>query len=327
MRATKFLYLIILWFLLACSPISTPETSAPSQRTPGLPPTWTFTPSLPPSKTPLRTATLTFTPLPSATQLPATLTNSPTSNIPTPSVTSTLTPTITTGCIVSALEDGVILQPSPLFDPYALVPTMVPSTTYQAVSIYPTYYELLLDGEPAGWVDYRLTNIEIESTCESLPTDTRKIEEFPGLCFFTPDGKEVQTYRDSTLAEPLEIISGTGNYLNLLQLEGVYCTTISQAGPSFCVRADDVRALGACENVTRSGITTTEGWLWSQPDGVAGHESVSFGREMVIYLQDKPVQGPPPPSESGDGSWYYVRIGKQQNGSYGWIWSAYFTFR
>jgi len=226
------------------------------------------------------------------------------------------------------LKDGVILQQSPFYDPYGLLPTMVPTATYEAVSIYPTYYELTLEEAPAGWVDYRLDTVDVKGPdCSELPSDTRNLSEFPNLCFFTPDNKEVTTYNDSTLNQPLGIISGTENYILMLQLQGIYCTTISHAGPSFCVKAGDVRVSGVCQGVTRSGITTTEGWLWSQPNGELGKETVSFGEEMRIFFQDDPVQGPKPPSTSEEGAWYYVRIGSQEGGVYGWMWSSFFTHR
>ncbi len=220
------------------------------------------------------------------------------------------------------------MQLAPFFDPYGLLPTMAPTATYQAVRIYPTYYELMLENESVGWVDYRLTTIDYEAAaCSGIPSDNRELTAFPGLCFFTPDNKEVTTYSDSTLNTPLGIISGTDNFILMLQLEEIYCTTISHAGPSFCVKADDVRVLGDCGNVTRGGITTAEGWLWSLPNGDLGKETVSFGNEMKIYFQDDPVRGPKPPSTSEEGAWYYVRIGSQKDGTYGWIWSTFFSFR
>jgi hypothetical protein len=331
MRLSKFLYLIVFLFLFGCSVIPQPKDNATvptSKSTAGLPPTWTPTASSVPSQTPVRAPTQTFTPLPSATSLPPTLTIRPTSNIPTPTFTPTITPTITSGCAVSALEEGIILQQSPFYDPYGLLPTMAPTATYEAVRTYPTYFELTLENESVGWVDYRLITLDIEGPgCDRLPTDTRELAEFPDLCFFTPDGKEVTTYSDSTLSRPLDTISGTGNFVTLLQLEEVYCTVISHAGPSFCVKAADVQLLGNCENVTRSGITTVEDWLWSQPNGEVGKETISFGKDMRIYFQDDPVQGPKPPSTSEEGAWYYVRIGSQKDGAYGWIWSSFFAFR
>ena len=330
MHHTKFFLLILSLYLFGCTNALQPTAMEviPTQRsTSGLPPTWTPTFTLPPSQTPQRTPTQTFTPLPSVTPLPATLVSSPTSNVPTLTVTATLTPTLITGCAVTALEEGVILQVAPFYDPYGLLPTMVPSTIYEAVTYAPTYFELTLDNEPVGWIDNRLTSLKIEGPCDVLPTDKREWAEFPNQCFFTPDDKEVTTYSDSELTEPLDTISGEASFPLSLQLEEAYCTVVSHAGPSFCVAAQDVRLTGNCEKVTQAGITTEDGWLWSLPDGEMGEEIISFASEMTIYFVDDPISGPKPPSITEEGYWYYVRLGSQKNNSYGWIWSSLFTFR
>jgi len=153
LRLLKYFYLIVLLFLVGCistlqKPDAVPSLTQRNQNV--LPPTWTLTPSLPPTETPVRSPTLTFTPLPSATSLPPTITTSPTSNVPTSTGTPTKTPKLVTDCYFWAVEEGVEIHSVPFEETFRLLPTMIPSVTYQAITYHPTFFELMLDGESVG---------------------------------------------------------------------------------------------------------------------------------------------------------------------------------
>jgi len=328
MRFPKHTYLIVFLFLFGCAtPTQTlPTFPPPTQRSvKTLPPTWTLTASVQPSETPVRPATLTFTPLPSVTPQPSTLTPSPTSDHPTPTATATLTPTQITGCLVTALEEGVVMEIAPFYDPHRLRPTMEPVIPYQAVTESPTYWEVMRDGESVGWVDYRLVTIDIQGPeCDNLPIDTREFTEFPGLCFFTPDGNEIPTYNDSELNEPRDTISGTGSYVISAQLENAYFTIISHAGPSFYVESSQVRSFGDCDGVPKSATIIADGWLWSQPDGQTGEQIGPLTSGTRVYIQEGPINGPKPPDIEADGAWHLVLVGSREDNLSGWIWSSIF---
>lgn len=325
MRLPKFSYLIVFLFLFACS--STPQPTerplTPTQRDlVVLPPTWTPTASVVPSQTPIRPPTQTFTPFPSVTPLPATLTSSPTSDVPTLTPTATITPTADTSCYVFALEEGVNIYSAPFIDPYRVLPTMSPTITYQAASIYEPYYELTLNEETIGWVDYRpLTLASQGPGCNFLPIDERELTDFPSLCFFSADG-ELETFTDRALSEPYENITSTVPYVLLVQYSDVFYTSLSEDGPSFFVDADQVSTSGNCDTVPFAGLTIRDGFLWSQPDGEKGEQLEELTRGKRIYIQEGPVKGPNPPSFSGDGSWYFVMVSPQRLGIYGWVWSS-----
>lgn len=330
MRLLKFFYSIVFLFLVGCATPTQPLPTSPppTQRSAKtLPPTWTLTASVQPSETPVRPATLTFTPLPSVTPQPPTLTPSATSDAPTPTVTNTLTPTQVTGCLVAALEDGIVAEVAPFYDPHRLRPTLEPSVPYQAINKYPTYWEVMQDGEAVGWIDYRLVTIEIQGPdCDKLPQDTREFTEFPGLCFFTPDGNEVPTYKESDLNDPWDTISGTGFYVISAQFENAYFTIISHAGPSFYVESSQVRTFGDCENIPTAATIISDGWLWAQPNGQTGEQIAPLTLDERIYIQEGPAEGPKPPDAEADGDWYLVMVGSRTDGLSGWIWSAHFKF-
>ncbi len=336
MRPSKYFYLIIFLFLFGCTN-TVQQTEILDTLTPPsparLPHTWTPTASLAPSETPIRPATLTFTPLPSVTQLPNTLTARPTSDapaleVPTIIVTPTLTPELVGDCDLWALEEGVPIHSVPFDETYSLLPTMIPSVVYRAITYHSTYYEIMLDGEPLGWVDYRLLSVRSEgSRCSYLPVDDREMTEFPGLCFFTPDNREVDVFRDSALTEYSEMIAGTHPYRILLRYKDVYYSNNGKGTPHYYVDASRVRAFGDCERIPRAGITTNESGVWSQPTWHLGEQVGSLDADTQIAIHQGPVQGPKPPGVSESGYWYLVKVPWHQDGALvGWIWSPFFKF-
>lgn len=328
----KFIYLIVFLFLFGCSDTPQQPTAAlytPTQRSPvKLPPTWTPTVFLPPSETPIRPATLTFTPLPSVTPLPATITISPTSNVPTLSVTPTIKPTLVSDCDFLALDEGVDLHTVPFDESYNLLPTMIPSVAYQAISYHPPYYELMLDGKSVGWADYRLLSVSSEgSGCSNLPIDNREIYEFSSLCFFTTDNRAVDVYRDKELTVYSETISGTRPHRIVLRYKDVYYSNNGIGTPYNYVDAGQVRIFGACERIPKAGEIITDSILWSQPNGQFGEQVASVPEGSMIAVQEGPVQGPKPPEASELGYWYLVKVPLHQDGTpSGWIWSSFFEF-
>jgi len=336
MCPSKNFCLIIFLFLFGCAD-TVQQTETLDTLTPPspvrLPHTWTPTAYLAPSETPIRPATLTFTPLPSVTQLPLTLTASPTSDAPTLEVpaiveTPTQTPTLVSDCDFWTLEEGAPINSVPFDETFSLLPTMIPSVTYQAVTHHPTYYELMLDGEPVGWADYRLLSVRSEGPgCSNLPFDEREMTEFRGLCFFTPDNREVEVFSDSALTKYSDTIAGTHPHRILLRYKDVYYSNNGRGTPHIYVDASRVRTFGDCVRIPRAGITTTESGLWSQPTWHLGEQVGALPADTDIAIHEGPVQGPKPPGVSESGYWYLVKVPWYQDGTpYGWIWSSFFKF-
>ena len=324
MRPPKYISMIVFMFLFACSNGSGPTITPiiPTQRSPVvLPPTWTLTATSIPSHTPVRSPTLTFTPFPSATPLPATWTRTPTPDPRTPTVTSTTTPTTDPSCYVFALEAGVPIQSAPYIDPYRVLPTMSPTTTYQATGIYSTYYELALDDEPVGWVDTRQLTLASQGPgCYQLPSDTRSLSDFPGLCTIVPGDFEIFT--DRALQVPYQPITSTQTYVVLLNSAEVVLISTGESGSGLFVDARQAQPSGDCDTVPSTGISTTNGWLWSQPDGEKGEAFAPLLPGYPVFIQKGPVEGPGPPSTSQTGAWYYVLVSPAAEGLSGWVWSS-----
>jgi len=201
---------------------------------------------------------------------------------------------------------------------------MSSTITYQASNIYPPYYELALDDQPLGWVDYRqLTIASLGPGCNQLPVDTRTLSDFPGLCTITANG-EVQTFTNRLLTEPYQTITPTQSSVPLLKLEQVYLASSGDVGANFFVDASLVSTHGDCDHIPSTGITTANGWLWSQPDGEKGEALVPLTPGYRVFIQEGPVEGAGPPSLSEDGAWYFVLVSPPEDGLTGWLWSSYF---
>lgn len=325
-------FILILFMLLSgCS--QTPQQSTtihtPTQRNSfKLPPTWTPTGFIQPSETSTQPAKLTFTPLPSVTPLPPTLTISPTSDLPTQQVTPTVKPTLVKDCDVWTMEEGVFLHSVPYDEPFSLLPTMIPSTTYKAISYHPTFYQLMLNANSVGWADYRLPTLNSEGPgCSDLPLDNREIYQYSNLCFFTTDNRSVDVYRDQELTVYADTISGTTAHRILLRYEDVYYSNDGVGTPNFFVDASQVRTFGACRSVPKAGEIIAETWLWSQPNAQLSEKVVLMPEGSQIAVQEGPVQGPKPPDASGSGYWYLVMgAWNRDNAPHGWIWSSFFDF-
>jgi hypothetical protein len=199
---------------------------------------------------------------------------------------------------------------------------MSPTSTYQATSIHPTYYELALDDESVGWVNYRsLTLASQGAGCNQLPTDDRELTEFPSLCFFEANG-EVQTYIDRTLSKPYQMITSTISYVLLLQYSDVFYSSVSDTGPGFFVDAGQVSTFGACEAVPYAGFTIANGWLWSLPNGQIGKQIAPLESGRRVFIQEGPIPGTNPPYINGEGAWYFVLVSPAEEGLSGWVWSS-----
>jgi len=327
----KLIYLILCLFLFGCK--QTPQQPAAlitsTQRSQvKLPPTWTPTVFLQPSETSTRPATLTFTPFPSVTPLPPTLTISPTSDLPTQQETPIVKPTLVRDCNFWTMEEGVSIHSVPFDEPFSLLPTMIPSVTYQATAYHPTYNHLMLNGKSVGWVDYSLISVSSEGPgCSNLPLDDREMVEFSNLCFFTTDNRAVDIYRDKELTVYADTISGTQPHRILLRYEDVYYSNIGMGAPNIYVDASQVRIFGACDRIPKAGEILIDSLLWSQPNGQIGEQVTTLPEGSQIAVQEGPVQGPKPPDASELGYWYLVKgAWDQESTPYGWIWSSFFKF-
>jgi hypothetical protein len=203
---------------------------------------------------------------------------------------------------------------------------MAPTITYQVISVHPTFYEIELDDELVGWVDYRAQALAYHGPgCDQIPIDVRELTDFPSLCFLVADGA-AETYTDRALSEPYSTITSTVPYVLLLQYSNVYYSSESEAGSGFFVAANQVDTFGACNQVPQAGLTISNGWLWSQPDGELGRRLAPIPPGKRIYIQEGPVEGEKPPSVDRDGAWYLVLLSPPEDGVSGWIWSAHFVF-
>jgi hypothetical protein len=198
---------------------------------------------------------------------------------------------------------------------------MSPTITYQATSIYPPYYELALNDEPLGWVDYRQLTLASQGPgCNQLPSDTRNLSDFPGLCTIAPGDLEIFT--DRALQVPYQPITSTQTYVVLLNYAEVILISTGESGSGLFVDAGQVSPSGDCEAVPSTGITTAKGWLWSQPDGENGEAFAPLLPGYWVFIQKGPVEGPGPPSTRQTGAWYFVLVSPPAEGLAGWVWSS-----
>jgi hypothetical protein len=330
-------YFFIFVFLISCTPQQQTPTIAIQTQEPvsvKLPPTWTQTPTHFPTTKLQQTATVTFTPLPSVTQLPQTQTVSPTSNIPitdrpNTAITPTITATLVNDCNFLALEEGVSLYSAPFDASYSILPTMIPSVTYQAIGYHSSYYELLLNGELVGWADYRLQSVRSEGTgCSSLPVDDREIFEFKSLCFFTTDNRAVDVFHDPDLIQYAKTISGPNAHRVLLRYQNAYFANLGMGSQNIYVEEKKVRTLGDCSTIPKAGIITVDSWLYSQPTWPVGEQMKMLPAGSLIAIHQGPFQGPKPPDSIGPGYWYFVKDPRNLEGKpHGWIWSSNFEFK
>lgn len=226
------------------------------------------------------------------------------------------------------MEEGVYINTVPFDEHFSLLPTMIPSVTYQATAYLPTYNHIMLNGKSVGWVDYRLSTVNSEGPgCSNLPLDNRNISQFSNLCFFTTDNRSVDVFRDKELTVYADTISGIQPHRVLLRYKDVYYSNDGKGTPYIYVDASKVRTYGACERVPQAGETIADIWLWSLPSAQIGEQVALLPEGSQIAIQEGPVQGPKPPGASELGYWYLVKgAWNQDDAPYGWIWSSFFNF-
>jgi len=286
------------------------------------------------------TPTVANTPIPSQEPTPASLptfslatVDSPLTPLPTFSFNNTPIPFSTTtsfitrtpyvgppeaDCFVTASKEGIHMNPGPFISAYRLLPTMELGVRYQVVDMYPTFYQLALDGVPIGWVEYITSGLSSEGTScvgffDRLP-DSRSLTDFAGLCFFTV-ARPTETFQDSALTEPHFIHLPASPYAHVVlwKSQKSYFTSLSHAGPSFYVPANNVSMFGDCAGIPTSATVTTAGWLWSEPDESRGEKLIRL--TVGLHLR---IEGLRPP----EGAWVYALVENQSESMSGWVWSA-----
>jgi hypothetical protein len=284
-----------------------------------LPDTWTLepTPTIPPSYTPAPSDT----PAPSVTLTPYPAGSTATAASPTSDVLAEPYP----DCRYFASQPGVRLLLAPFVDPYRVLPTMEPGRAYPAVIDKPTYTLLLDNGQPAGWVDYRMLALEMDGADCLSRRDEREVLDFPNLCFFTPKFS-VKAYFDSSLTQESHDLSPQNKYI-LLQYQDVYFSTYGHAGPSFFVSRNEVTTSGDCLDIPSAGIINRNTALYSQPDGKSTNVISALLVGQPVFIQTKTNPGTPPPEASAGGKWAQIRIPTTSGGLDGWCWSEYLDYR
>lgn len=279
-------------------------------------------------------ATLASLPTFDFSSLPTPLTPLPTfdgSTLPTPFPTATLSvPTLGPGtlepeCFVTASTEGIQLELGPFISRYRLLPKMEPGVIYQAIDIYPTFYQLARDGVPVGWVEYITTGLSTEGAgCARLfgrPAGMRSSAALSGLCFFTPDAP-TETFQDSGLTEPHFIeVSPPAEFVVLWKSQKSIFTSLSHAGPSFYVPANKVKTFGNCAGIPAPATVTTAGWLWSMPDEGQGEKLLRLSAGMRLH-----IEGNRPPDGSGQSAWVQAVFDQENESINGWIWSGLVSF-
>ena len=294
-----------------------------------LPPTWT---EIPPSET----STPTFTPSP---------TTSPTIT-PTHTKTSVTTPTLdqtgetqgqTTAtldwtdpqnvdCTFTATSSGVRILSAPFIDPYRILPTMEPGKPYPAVLTKPTYTLLLDNGQPLGWIDYRLIAVTHEGNDCLSQQDERAITDFSNLCFFTPN-EEIFGYNDAEFTETMNTLKPPASFVVLRQSENAYFTAYGSSGPSFLVKKDEVYLHGNCQSIPTLAEVTEDTSIYSNLPDQGGSIVYHLVAGEFIFTQSQTKQGPPPPGVEGTGSWILSRRHSWSEDINGWVWLDHIKYK
>jgi hypothetical protein len=287
------------------------------------PPTWT---ELPPTST-ATTSTRpspTITPTPTATPYPAE-SNQPTLISPAPNPTTDWNAVSLPDCIFTAAESGVRINPAPFIDPYHVLPTMEPGKPYPAVLTKPTYTLLLEDGQPLGWVDYRLLALTSEGNDCLTKYDQRELWDFP-LCFFTPL-TEINGYADSEFTEALHTLVPPTSLVVLYQSESYYFTAYGSSGPSFVVKKEEVTTHGKCDDIPTLAKATNETSLYSDLPDRGGSMIYTLAADESIFTQSQRRDGSPPPGAEGSGYWILARKHSWSEDINGWVWSGQIEYK
>lgn len=319
---------LIVAILTGCVPldlssIQPSNTPAPTGTKVVLPATWTkppptatpsasITPSSTTSPTITPTATATPSPIPSLEPTEVSLEPSPTTDWSTARLPD---------CTFTATEPGVRILSAPFIDPYHVLPTMEPGKPYPAVLTKPTYTLLLEDGQPLGWVDYRLLALTFQGSECLTAYDEREIYDFQ-LCFFTPL-EEINGYSDSSFTTPMHTLSPTTSLVVLYQSERAYFTAYGSSGPSFIVKKEEVSIHGNCEDIPTLVRATRETSLYSDLPSLGGGVVYTLEEEESLFTQSQQKNGPPPPGVGGSGYWVLARKPSWTEDINGWVWSGH----
>jgi hypothetical protein len=266
---------------------------------------------------PFNTATISPTPEPTQSQL----------STPLPSTAPKITGS---NCTMSTTEEGIELFRVPYFQDRRILPTMEPDYAYTAAETFPTMVRLLRDGETAGWVDYRLTAVSLQGS-DCLETQySGDLTDFMDYLCFVVANPPTDTYMDSEFTEPsgMMISSDPVYVVTVLGKQGPLGSCVGHAGPCFSIDPTTVNLVGNCDDLPRSGQTTSETQLWSQPDGSAGapiHDLAAGQFLAVQYGED--TAGAAPPGAPTPGKWLHVKLSGFTLPRHGWVWSQFVSYR
>ena len=325
-------YILCLSILGSCVPASIVLTSegegAAVVETSSPRPTRTLFATFSASPKPLETSTPTPQPTGTPTITPtATATPTPTSTVP-PEVamaTPTMGPSGSSNCTVYADQEGLPIYPDPSANPFRVWPTLELGIGYEAVSIYPTLYQLRHEGISIGWVDYRLIGVRSEGDgCWSLPQDDRPLTDFPTICIFSPNGP-IGTFLDPDMTEPyhFELIAGAPQVV-IVKFEESLLASVGHAMSYYIAREDGVLS-EACDEIPRGGRMTSAAELWSEPNGRNGEPGIAIPEGIRVYVQPGEVQGPGIGPDSGEVAWVRV-MAAVQGRPVGWVPAAWVEY-
>ena len=288
-----------------------------------LPATWTKPPpTITPTSsfTPSPTASPTTTSTPTATPSPAVIVESASASHQ-PDPTTDWSAASLPDCTFTATKNGVRINPAPFLDPYHVLPTMEPGKPYPAVITKPTYTLLVENGQPLGWIDYRLLAVSFEGGDCLSSYDQREVWDFP-LCFFTPLG-EINGYSNSEFTEPMHSLAPPAKFVVLYESDTYYFTAAGSSGPSFVVKKEEVSLQGNCDDVPALARATTGTSLYTNPPDQGGSIVYTLEVEEPIYLQSRRKTGAPPPGADGAGYWILARRHSWAEDINGWVWSGH----
>lgn len=323
---------ILSWLFSSCfpsvkDPTRKPLTSAPALIINELPSTWT---KKPPTNTPEPTTIKTPTEAPAATGTLSPTLTSTSITLPTQNPEVSATPFALLAqlpdCRYTASKPGVEILPGPFVDLYRVLPTMEPGKVYPVVIDKPTYSLILEDGEPIGWVDYRIIYLSMDGTQCLTRRDERELTELDTLCFFTPY-EEIEGYSQPGETEISHPLHPEYSYVVLAKYQEKYFSAFGHAGPSFYVDRESVFTHGNCDSVPSIGNASMSTALYSLPDGEKGAVMTSINKDQILYIQTSTQEGEPPPNSIKQGVWVQVKLRRSEGGLVGWFWSEFLEYK
>ena len=312
----KTLLVIFLLFLSACAEGTPPAefTQSPSL-IPANTPTGVPSETADPALVALPTIFFGNTPIPSSSRTPF-ATNTPYPGSPEP------------GCIAIASEEGIRLNPGPFVSAYQLRPTFELGVRYQVIDRFGTFLQFARDGVPVGWAElpiytggYSTEGAGCADTVDRA-SDTRALTDFDGLCFFKAK-RPTETFQDRALTMPffIKLAPSPDAFVVLWRSRKSIFTSLSHAGPSFHVPAENVSLFGDCARIPTSATVTTAGWLWSASDERQGEKLMRLTAGTHLH-----VEGDRPPDSNGQAARVQAVFEQQGQRVSGWVWSALLTF-